>query len=46
MDDVYKIVAMAEGKGKSKKIASTDLSYSYSAAELKEIIDILKKLLK
>ncbi len=40
MNDFYKIIEMAEGS----KIASTELSYDYSAAELKEIIDVLQKL--
>ncbi len=40
MADVYKLVDMARGKGG----ASTDLSHTYSAAELNEITEILKKL--
>lgn len=40
MDDVYKLIGMAQGK----EIAATDLSYQYSGAEINEIVDIFKKL--
>ena len=42
MDDVYKLIAMAEGE----QIASTDLSHQYSGAELNEITQVLKHLLE
>ena len=40
MDDVYKFLDMAEGKD----IATTELSHQYSSAEVKEIVEVLKKL--
>ncbi|MCW8877040.1 MAG: DNA repair ATPase [Kangiellaceae bacterium] len=40
MDDVYKFLDMAEGK----EIATTELSHQYSSAEVKEIVEVLKKL--
>ncbi len=40
MGDVYKIIEMAKGAN----IASTDLSYQYSAAELNEILAVFQKL--
>ena len=42
MEDVYKLIRMAKGEN----IPATDLSYSYSAAEVNEIVDVLKKLFK
>lgn len=38
--DVYLLIKLAEGKD----IATTDLSYQYSGAEINEITDVLKKL--
>ena len=40
MEDIYKFVAMAEGAS----VVSTDLSHQYSAAEINEILDIMKKM--
>ncbi len=40
MEDVYKLVGMARGEN----IATTDLSHSYSGAEVKEITEVLRKL--
>ncbi|MBX2859494.1 MAG: DNA repair ATPase [Cellvibrionaceae bacterium] len=40
MQDTYLLIAMAEGK----EVASSDLKHQYSAAEVKEICDVLKKL--
>jgi hypothetical protein len=40
MDDVYKLVKMAQGQN----IAATDLSHQYSGAEVSEITGVLKKL--
>lgn len=40
MSDVYKLVEMARGGN----VATTDLNHQYSGAELKEIVDVLKKL--
>lgn len=40
LQDVYKLVKMAQGEN----IATTDLSHSYSAAEVSEITDVLRKL--
>jgi len=43
LDDFYKLYAMAlEGPG--GKVAETDLGHDYSAAELKDILDVLRKL--
>ncbi|MCJ8313303.1 MAG: DNA repair ATPase [Pseudomonadales bacterium] len=42
IQDVYKLMRMAEGEN----IASTDLEHNYSGAEVKEIVDVLKKLYK
>ena len=42
MDDVYKMIAMAQGEN----IASTDLSHQYSGAELNEILAVFKQLFK
>jgi len=42
MSDIYKLIDMAKGA----QVATTDLSYAYSAAELNEMTDILKKMLK
>ncbi|MFC3150966.1 DNA repair ATPase [Litoribrevibacter euphylliae] len=42
MDDVYKLVKMAQGQN----VASTDLSHQYSGAEIGEITGVLKKLFK
>lgn len=42
MEDVYKFIRMAEGEN----VASTDLSHSYSGAEINEIVSVLKKLFK
>ena len=41
MQDVYKFVAMAQGE----QIASNELSYAYSGAEINEIVTVLKHLL-
>ncbi len=40
MDDVYKLINMAKGAN----VATTDLSHSYSGAEINEITEILKKM--
>ncbi len=40
MQDVYKFIAMAKGE----EVATTDLSHSYSGAEVNEIVGVLKKL--
>jgi MoxR-like ATPase len=40
MDDIYKLIDLAKGKD----VSTTDLSHTYSAAELKEITDVFKKL--
>ncbi len=40
MGDVYKLVAMAEGEN----IATTELSHSYSGAEINEVTEVLRKL--
>ncbi len=40
LQDLYKFVKMAQGEN----IATTDLSHSYSAAEVSEIVDVLRKL--
>nr|WP_256435630.1 DNA repair ATPase [Aliikangiella sp. G2MR2-5] len=40
MGDVYKFLDMANGKD----IATTELSHQYSSAEVKEIVEVLKKL--
>jgi hypothetical protein len=40
MDDVYKLIRMAEGEN----IPNTDLEHSYSGAEINEITAVLKKL--
>ncbi len=40
MDDVYKLIKMAQGHG----IAASDLSHQYSGAEISEMTDILKKM--
>ncbi len=40
LEDVYKLIAMAEGQ----QIATTDLSHTYSGAEIAEICDVLKKM--
>lgn len=42
MQDVYKLIAMAQGE----QVASTDLSHQYSGAELNEITQVLKHLLE
>jgi MoxR-like ATPase len=42
MEDVYKLIRMAKGEN----IPATDLSHTYSAAEINEIIDVLQKLFK
>ncbi|MFV2061629.1 MAG: DNA repair ATPase, partial [Gammaproteobacteria bacterium] len=42
MEDVYKLIRMAEGEN----IPNTDLEHSYSGAEINEITTVLKKLLK
>ncbi len=41
MSDVYKLIDMAKGIN----VASTDLSHSYSGAEISEITDILNKMI-
>ena len=41
MDDVYKLIDIAKGK----TIPTTDLSHAYSAAEVNEITNVLKRLL-
>ncbi|MDX8393684.1 MAG: DNA repair ATPase, partial [Mariprofundales bacterium] len=40
MSDVYKFLDMANGA----TVAMTDLSYQYSAAEIKEIVDVMQKM--
>ncbi|HEY7773898.1 MAG TPA: DNA repair ATPase [Marinagarivorans sp.] len=40
LDDVYKLIAKAQGEN----IAATDLSHTYSGAEIAEICDVLKKM--
>ncbi len=40
MDDLYKLMQMAQGK----TIATTELSHHYSGAEINEIVEVLKKL--
>ncbi len=40
LSDVYKLVRMSQGEN----VPSTDLSYSYSGAEINEITQVLKKL--
>jgi uncharacterized membrane protein YuzA (DUF378 family) len=40
LQDLYKFVKMAQGEN----IATTDLSHNYSAAEVSEIVDVLRKL--
>ncbi|MDZ7923147.1 MAG: DNA repair ATPase [Marinagarivorans sp.] len=40
LDDVYKLIAMAEGQ----QVATTDLSHVYSGAEIAEICDVFKKM--
>lgn len=40
MQDVYKFIAMVKGE----EVATTDLSHSYSGAEVNEIVGVLKKL--
>lgn len=40
MEDVYRLVDMAKGK----QVATTDLSHSYSGAEINEITEVLKKM--
>lgn len=40
LEDVYKLIAKAEGE----QIANTDLSYSYSGAEIEEICGVLQKM--
>lgn len=42
MEDVYKLIRMAKGEN----IPTTDLSYSYSAAEINEMVNVLQKLFK
>ncbi|GLS27895.1 DNA repair ATPase [Marinibactrum halimedae] len=42
MNDVYRLVEMAQGKN----VPTTDLKHQYSGAEIKEIIDVLKKLFR
>ncbi|BCE00292.1 DNA repair ATPase [Marinicellulosiphila megalodicopiae] len=42
LEDVYKFMRMAEGEN----IATTELEHGYSSAEVKEILDVLKKLYK
>jgi len=39
MQDVYKFIAMTKGE----EVATTDLSHSYSGAEVNEIVGVLKK---
>ncbi|ROS01799.1 ATPase family protein associated with various cellular activities (AAA) [Sinobacterium caligoides] len=41
MDDVYKLIKLAKGD----RVASSDLSHQYSAAEINEITEILQKML-
>jgi hypothetical protein len=40
MDDIYKLVGMAQGR----EIAATELSHQYSGAEINEITEVLKKM--
>lgn len=40
LQDVYKLVKMAQGEN----VATTDLSHSYSAAEINDIVAVLRKL--
>lgn len=40
MSDVYKLMDMAKGKD----VPTTDLSYSYSGAEINEIVSVLQKM--
>lgn len=40
LQDLYKLVKMAQGES----IATTDLSHAYSAAEVAEILEVLRKL--
>jgi hypothetical protein len=40
MDDVYKLIKMAQGHD----VAASDLSHQYSGAEISEIIDIIQKM--
>ncbi len=40
MQDVYKLVAMAQGEN----VATTELSHQYSGAELNEIVGVLQKM--
>ena len=40
MDDIYKLISMAQGK----EVAATDLSHQYSGAEINEIKEVLKKM--
>lgn len=40
MQDIYKLVALAKGE----EVATTDLSHPYSAAEVNEIVGVLRKL--
>ncbi|WP_462156830.1 DNA repair ATPase [Pseudoalteromonas sp. GB56] len=42
MQDVYKLVAMAKGQ----EVSASDLSYSYSTAEISEMVAVLKRLLE
>ena len=42
MDDVYKFLDMADGV----TVANTDFSHQYSAAEIKEIVEVLQKMKK
>ena len=42
MEDVYKFIRMAKGEN----IPATELSHSYSAAEVNEIVNVLQKLFK
>lgn len=40
MEDIYKLVRLAKGQ----EVATTDLSYQYSGAEINEIVSVLRKL--
>src|SRR5690606_25817033 len=40
MEDIYKLVRLAKGE----EVATTDLSYQYSGAEISELVSVLKKL--
>ena len=42
MDDVYRFLDMADGV----TVANTDFSHQYSAAEIKEIVEVLQKMKK